>query len=138
MTTVTIDAPTATSLPVAHFAEGLVGFPDAHEYALLGGEGGVFEMLPTDDDAGPGFVVAAAAVHFPAYHPVLDDATAQRLGLDDADDALVLAIVTVGADVNVAYANLLAPVVVNTRTGVAEQVVLSGQDFPLRAPLGAN
>lgn len=137
MTTVTIDARPSTALPVAHFAEGLVGFPEAHEYALLGGEGGVFEMLPTDD-AGPGFVVAAAAVHFPAYQPVLDDATAQRLGLDDADDALVLAIVTVGADVSVAYANLLAPVVVNTRTGAAEQVVLSGQDFPLRTPLGAN
>lgn len=137
MTTLTIDAPTSTAVPVAHFAEGLVGFPDAHEYALFGGEGGVFEMLPTDD-AGPGFVVAAAAVFFPGYHPVLDDATAQRLGLDDASDALVLAIVTVGADVSAAHANLLAPVVVNTRTGLAEQVVLSGQDFPLRTPLGAN
>lgn len=137
MTTATIDAPTAAALPVAHFAEGLVGFPDAHEYALSGGDGGVFELLPLDD-AGPGFVVAAAPVFFPAYHPVLDDSTVQRLGLDDADEALVLVIVTVGADVSAAYGNLLAPVVVNTRTGVAEQVVLSGQDFPLRTPLGAN
>jgi len=137
MTAMTIDSPASTATPVARFAEGLVGFPDAHEYALHGGEGGVFEMLPTDD-AGPGFVVAAAAAFFPEYHPVLDDATAQRLGLHDADDALVLAIVTVGADVSAAHANLLAPVVVNTRTGVAEQVVLSGQDFPLRTPLGEN
>lgn len=137
MTTVTIDAPTSTALPVVRFAEGLAGFPEAHEYALFGGQGGVFEMLPTDG-AGPGFVVAAAAVFFPAYHPVLDDATARRLGLEDADDALVLAIVTVGADVGAACANLLAPVVVNTRTGLAEQVILSGQDFPLRTPLGVS
>ena len=137
MTTMTIDAATSTAIPLARFAEGLVGFPDAHEYALHGGEGGVFEMLPTDS-AGPGFVVADAAAFFPGYHPVIDDPTARRLGLADADDALVLTIVTVGADVSAAHANLLAPVVVNTRTGVAEQVVLSGQDFPLRTPLGEN
>ena len=137
MTAMTVDAPSSATAPVARFAEGLVGFPDAHEYSLHGGEGGVFEMLPTEG-VGPGFVVAAAGVFFPGYQPVLDDATAGRLGLEDADDALVLTIVTVGADVSAAHANLLAPVVVNTRTGVAEQVVLSGQDFPLRAPLGAH
>jgi flagellar assembly factor FliW len=47
----------------------------------------------------------------------------------------VLLIVTVAEDVTRSTANLLAPVVVNARTLAAEQVVLTGQDFPLRAPL---
>jgi flagellar assembly factor FliW len=116
------------------FPAGLVGFPDYEDYTLVGGEGGVFELLPKDPD-GPGFVVVAAALFYPDYQPVLDDGTAERLDLLGADEALVLVIVTVGSDVSAAYGNLFAPVVVNTRTGSAAQVLLSGQDFPLRAPL---
>jgi flagellar assembly factor FliW len=133
MTTMTTE-PAPTSLATIHVPEGLVGFPETSTYRLDGGEGGVFELAPVGA-AGPTFVAAAAGVFFPDYHPVLDDATAARLGLHDAHDALVLVIVTVGPDISAAYGNLFAPVVVNTRTGAAEQVVLSGQDLPLRAPL---
>jgi flagellar assembly factor FliW len=114
MTTMTTAPRQATELATIRLHEGLVGFPGTQHYNVIGG----------------GFF-------FPDYHPVLDDMTARRLGLLDADDALVLVIVTVGADISAAYGNLFAPVVVNTRTGAAEQVVLSGQDFPLRAPLVA-
>jgi flagellar assembly factor FliW len=32
--------------------------------------------------------------------------------------------------------NLMAPVVINRATGIASQVILEDQDYPLRAPLG--
>ncbi len=138
MSTMTTDHPSAPPAadgpPTIRVADGLVGFPDTHTYHLVGGDGGVFELVPLELQ-GPGFVAAAAALFYPDYRPVLDDAAVERLQLADADEALVLVIVTVGSDVNAAYGNLLAPVVVNTRTGAAAQVVLSGQDFPLRAPL---
>ena len=51
-----------------------------------------------------------------------------------ADDALLLVILTVGADVTAATANLMAPVVINARTRQAAQVVVDGT-YPLRAPL---
>lgn len=137
MTTMTTAPhPHATALATIRLHEGLVGFPHTEVYSVIGGDGGVFELAPVDGD-GPTFVAAVAGFFFPDYHPVLDDVTAQRLDLDHADDALVLVIVTVGSDISAAYGNLFAPVVVNTRTGAAEQVVLSGQDFPLRAPLVA-
>jgi flagellar assembly factor FliW len=136
MTTMTTAPRQATELATIRLHEGLVGFPGTQHYNVIGGDGGVFELAPLDG-AGPTFVTAVAGFFFPDYHPVLDDMTARRLGLLDADDALVLVIVTVGADISAAYGNLFAPVVVNTRTGAAEQVVLSGQDFPLRAPLVA-
>ncbi len=148
MTRMTQD-PTTETTPVApptsddtvatrvHFAAGLVGFPAAQEYVLTGGEGGVFELLPVAE-SDPGFVVVAAAVFYPDYQPVLDDATAERLDLRGADEALVLIIVTVGSDIGAAHGNLFAPVVANTRTGSAAQVVLNGQGFPLRASLGVT
>ncbi|WP_406833074.1 flagellar assembly protein FliW [Pedococcus sp. KACC 23699] len=132
----TAPTPSATALATICVGGGLVGFPESELYTVVGGDGGVFELAPPDN-SGPTFVAAVAGLFFPDYRPVIDDATAQRLDLSDADDALVLAIVTVGSDISAAYGNLFAPVVVNTRTGAAEQVVLSGQDFPLRAPLVA-
>lgn len=118
-----------------HLPEGLVGFP-ATEYEVRAVATGLFDLAPVGD-AGPSFVTADAAAFFPDYHPEIDDATADRLHLSAAEDALVLVVVTIAEDITRSTANLLAPLVVNTRTSDAEQVVLTGQDLPLRAPLVA-
>ncbi|MGG5259646.1 flagellar assembly protein FliW [Phycicoccus avicenniae] len=123
----------ATAARTIHVSEGIVGFP-ATEYEVQPVAAGLFDLRPVDDE-GTGFVTADAGVFFPDYHPEIDDPTAERLGLTDAADAQVLLIVTVAEDVTRSTANLLAPVVLNTRTLDAAQVVLTGQDFPLRAPL---
>ena len=115
--------------------EGLVGFP-ATQYEVRPVAAGLYDLTPLDGE-GPQFVTAAAETFFPDYHPEIDDSTALRLRLTTAEDALVLLVVTVAEDVARSTANLLAPVVVNARTLDAEQVVLTGQDFPLRAPLVA-
>ena len=71
---------------------------------------------------------------FPDYAPEIDEASAERLELVDAADALLLVVLTIGADAASTTANLLAPIVIHEGTRVAAQVVLQ-QDWPLRAPL---
>ena len=114
---------------------GVAGFPDSETFALV-------ELSPTSplfrlcslDAPGLDFLVAPPAVFFPDYAPEVDDASAARLGLTDAEDALLLVLLTVGEDVGSATANLMAPVVINARTRQAAQVVVEGT-YPLRAPL---
>lgn len=77
--------------------------------------------------------VLDAAVHLPDYSPVLDDEQTALLGLTDAADALLLVVANPAADG--LTVNLLAPIVVNRRTSRAAQLILDGQDFPLRAVL---
>lgn len=113
---------------------GIVGFPTAQRFTLTGGANGVFD-LESVDEPGLGFVVVAPAAFFPDYAPVIDDASAERLGLSSADDALLLLVVNVGDENLPPQANLLAPLVINRHTNVATQVVLEDQDYPLRAPL---
>jgi flagellar assembly factor FliW len=117
------------------FEGGLAGFPASETYDLVEvpGAGSLFRLV-SRDEPGVEFVVAPPSLFFPAYAPVIDDAAADRLGLVDADDALLLVVLTLGADVRQATANLLAPLVVNQRDGRAAQVVAQG-DHPLRAPL---
>ncbi|MDO5699198.1 MAG: flagellar assembly protein FliW [Dermatophilus congolensis] len=111
---------------------GLVGFPLAQHFRLTEAEGGLYEMTCLDipDMA---FVVVAPSPFFPDYSPVIDPATANRIGLEKPEDAVVLLLVNLGSEEEPPGANLLAPVVVNIATKQAMQVVLEGQELPLRA-----
>jgi flagellar assembly factor FliW len=81
------------------------------------------------------FVVVPPDGFVPDYAPVLGDDDVERLDLRDAEDAIVLLVVTLGARAADATVNLLGPVVVNRHTMAAAQVVLTGQDLPARRPL---
>jgi flagellar assembly factor FliW len=81
------------------------------------------------------FLVAVPGAFFPDYEVELDAQACDELGLTDAGDALVLVVLTVGADPSTTTANLLAPVVINARTRSAAQVILSGSDWPVRAAI---
>ena len=124
-----------SQLPELTMSGGLAGFPDAERYVLVEvSEASPLFLLRSLDTPGLEFVVAPPALFFPDYAPELDDATARRLGLVDAADALLLVVLTVGTGIDTATANLLAPVVINQRTRQAAQVVLQAE-LPLRAPL---
>lgn len=68
------------------------------------------------------------------YTPTLADTQVDALALASPDDALLLVVVHPTDDG--LSVNLLAPVVVNTATGTAAQVILEDQDYPVRALLG--
>ena len=129
---------TETQLPELIMSGGLAGFPDAERYALVEvPDASPLFLLRSLDQEGLEFVVVPPGVFFPDYAPELDDASAERLGLTDAADALLLVVITVGSGAADATANLLAPVVINQRTSRAAQVILQG-DWPLRAPLARS
>ena len=131
-----------TDLPVLEFADGIPGFPAATRFVLVRlDESGLVLDLQSVDDPAARFVVVPSVAFFPEYAPEIDDVTAGRLGLADADTAdggpLVLLVVTVGATLAESTANLMAPIVVNTAAQTAAQVVLDDPSLPLRAPLAA-
>ncbi len=115
---------------------GLPGFPSVERFVLVEVPDTLLFRLRGVEAPDLEFVVAPPAPFFPDYAPEVDDVSAARLGLLDAEDALVLLVLTMGADVASTTANLLAPVVINQRTRQAAQIVLDG-DWPLRALLRA-
>jgi flagellar assembly factor FliW len=114
---------------------GLAGFAQGERYALVevSSTSPLFRLCSLDVP-GLDFLVVPPAVCFPDYAPEIDDASAGRLELVDAQDALLLVVLTVGEDAGKATANLMAPVVINARTRQAAQVIVEGT-YPLRAPL---
>lgn len=135
MTAMLHETTATTDVPQLRFGGGIAGFPDSERYALVEvADAAPLCLLTSLDEEGVQFVVAPPALFFPDYAPDLDDDSAERLGLTDAADALLLVVITVGPDLATSTANLMAPVVVNTRTLAAAQVVVA-DDWPLRAPL---
>lgn len=126
----------ADSGPEISFADGLPGFPDARSFVLEQlDDGGLVFALRSLDDSQLRFIVVPPASFFPDYAPGIDDQTVEDLALEPTDEPLLLVVVTFGDSVDEATGNLLAPVVVNPRNRQAAQMVMSGSDFPLRAPL---
>ncbi|MGN6242587.1 MAG: flagellar assembly protein FliW [Motilibacteraceae bacterium] len=133
------DGPVETEqdLPVIDLVAPIAGFPEHRRFALVRlDDAGVLSALRSVDDPALRFLVVPPAPFFPEYEPEIDEQWAERLQLNGDDDVLVLLIVTPGATAAESTANLLAPVMVNTRTRVAAQVLLDG-NLPLKAPLAA-
>jgi flagellar assembly factor FliW len=119
------------------FESGLPGFPDAHRFTLIrwGDDDSPFSIMRSLEHEGLEFVVVPPMVFFPDYEPEIDDTTAERLELERGDDALLLAMVTLGATAADATVNLLGPLVVNRHTNRAAQAVLASSAYELRTPL---
>jgi flagellar assembly factor FliW len=131
------DTDTDLDVPALHFAAGIPGFPELRTFALVwwGEEDGPFSILTSLEQSNLEFLVVPPHTFFPDYAPEIDDDTAERLGIEAAEDAILMVIITVGDDPGSATANLLAPIVVNRHSREAAQVVLTDGDQPLRAPL---
>jgi flagellar assembly factor FliW len=81
------------------------------------------------------FLVVPPAPFYPAYAPEIGDEVVSDLGIERAEDVFVLVVVDARKALSDTTANLRAPVVVNTATGRAAQVVLDDASQPLAAPL---
>ena len=123
------------------FDDGIPGFPDAHRFQLVEiVDDGAFQLLQSVDDPDLAMVVAVPWLFFPDYSPELTDMDQSGLGIEDEQDAVVFCAVTLDSEHRTAHMNLLGPFVVNVKTRKGRQIVLTDQDFPLRAELavGAN
>lgn len=101
--------------------------------APIDGTDGLFVMRATEDAELRLYVVDPRTV-LSEYAPILTADQANGLSLASPDDALLL--VVAQPSIEGVSVNLLAPIVVNRDTGLAAQVILDGQDYALRAPLG--
>ena len=104
------------------------------ELREIEGAHGLF-ALEAVADSGIRLFVLDASVYLPDYSPVISDEDCVKLDVHTSDDALVLVVANPAAGGTTM--NLLAPIVVNATSGASAQIILEGQDFPLRAQLSS-
>jgi flagellar assembly factor FliW len=126
-----VSAATGTELTVA---APLPGMESLTTFSLVPVEHavGLFSLESTEDEEVRLYLLDSAT-HLPDYRPRFSDEQLGRIGTPAAGGLSILTIVnTSGGRPTV---NLLAPLLVNDATGACAQVILDGQDWPLRAPL---
>jgi len=71
----------------------------------------------------------------PDYVFDIDETDVKELNLKSPDELHVVSVVVIPEDIQGMTVNLAAPVIINTITGQAKQIVLSGSEYNVRAPV---
>ena len=119
------------------FSAGLPGLPaELTRFELVAlADDSPFFFLQSLQDENVGFILINPFAFFSAYEFDLPDEETQALGITASRQVTVFCIVNASRGIKNATANLLAPVVVNTATGAARQVVLVNSRYGIRHPL---
>jgi flagellar assembly factor FliW len=125
-------------IPAIELVHPLPGFPDKRRFALVQlDDDGVLCQLRSLEDPGLRFLVMSPVPFFPDYAPEVSDDVVADLQISSPEDVIVLLVLNAGDSLDTTTANLMAPVLVNTATKRASQVILDDPALPLAAPLVA-
>lgn len=120
------------------FVNGMVGFPDMKKFTIIYDEekqnkGGImwFQSLDEPEFAMP---VMEPTVIMPEYNPTVNDELLRPLGELTPDNLYVLVTVTVPSDITKMTANMKGPIIINTDTLLANQIVVEN-DMQVRFPI---
>ena len=111
---------------IVHFAAGLPAFEDEHEFIIIPyDEESPYVFLQSAVTPDLAFLMAIPFIFFPDYEFRLEDDVLESLALERQEDLLLYTLLTIpGKDIREMTANLLAPIVINSRTNEGCQIVL--------------
>jgi len=121
---------------VIQFDDGIPGLEQYRDYALLQFEESYpIVWLQSIEDTGICLPVLDTFSVLPDYVFDIDDADVKALELTNPEELHVVSVVVIPDDIQGMTVNLAAPIIVNTITGKAKQIVLSGSEYNVRAPV---
>lgn len=121
------------------FDKGIIGFPDMKRFTLIfdeekGSEAGI-RFLQSLDEPRFAMPVMDPLVVKEGYNPSVNDEYLSGIGKLTEENILVLVSVTVPSDITKMSVNLQGPFIINTEEKKACQVIVEGDDNPVRFPI---
>ena len=117
------------------FEDGIIGFPDMKKFTLIFDEEKEgrpsISWLQSMDEPEIAFPVMDPLFHCETYNPSVEDELLKNLGTIKEDNLYVLVTVTVPQNIKELAVNLKAPIVINTDTRKASQIIVE-DDLPVR------
>ena len=118
------------------FSDGVPGLEQYRRYALLQFEESYpIVWLQSMDDTGICLPVLDTFSVLPEYVFDIDESDVRALELREPEDIHVVSVVVIPDEIQGMTVNLAAPIIINTITGKAKQIVLSGSEYNVRAPV---
>ncbi len=117
---------------IIEFPQGIPGFSDKRRFVLLKEGEGPFYWLQSLDDPNLAFVITNPLFFAPDYRIKLHRSQLEDIGLEDLTKGEVWVFVSIRKDPFRVTINLQAPILVNKENGLAKQVLLSPEEYPLQ------
>lgn len=120
-----------------NFPKGIPGFEDEKEFVLLPIEGNdIFQVLQSSNTSSVAFIVTNPYTLVADYTFDIDDPTIELLNIEKPEDVFVLGILTLKQPFDTSTINLQAPLIFQTNSRKAKQMILNDNRFATRHTIG--
>ncbi|SKA72715.1 flagellar assembly factor FliW [Clostridium sp. USBA 49] len=121
---------------IIYFKKGLPGFEKLNKFILFSvEENNIFSILHSVENEEIGLVVASPFTIFKDYEFKLSDEKLKELKISSPEDVLVLNTVTLSNNINSITINLKAPIIINIKERLGEQIILDNEKYKIKHPL---
>ncbi len=107
------------------FPNGLLGFEKYTKFALIDSEYEPFIWLQSTEESNLAFLMIDPFLICGDYEADIDDSTLKSIGVESAEDIIIMTLVTIPKDGSAITANFLGPVVINKKNRQCLQVILN-------------
>jgi len=115
-----------------HFPFGILGFEQLKWYVLLDASQAPFYWLQSLDDPEVAFVLIDPLVFRRDYILEVSEEELQEIEIEDKEDMLVFAIVTIPENQELMSANLQGPVVINRKAKTGRQAITLNPNWKVK------
>lgn len=113
--------------------EGIIGFPDIKRYVILDmGKDTPFKLFQAIDEPTVGFVIIDPILFKPDYKVKIRKEDLYSLSAENLNEIVTAVIVTIPEDLYKMTANLRGPLLINLKSRLARQLVLSDDTYNTR------
>ncbi len=107
------------------FPEGLLGFEKYTKFALIDSEYEPFIWLQSTEESNLAFLMIDPFLICNDYEADIDDSALKNIGVESAEDIIIMTLVTIPKDGSAITANFLGPIVINKKNRKCLQVILN-------------
>ncbi len=117
---------------IINFEEGIPGFREYANYALIHDADTDFSYLQSVDDMSVCFIIVPPAIIVGTYDIEISEATVEKLGIDSEEDVSLYAILNIPENMKNMTANLKAPIVINGKSRKGKQEILDDERYQIK------
>ena len=116
---------------IIKFKEGLLGFEEEKEFAIINMEEGdsPFLWLQSVNTPELAFIIINPFYAFPDYEFIISEKVQKKLEIEDERDIAIYSIVVIPEDMGKMTANLLGPIIINIDKKLGKQVILDDNKY---------
>lgn len=118
------------------FKKEILGFNNKEKFVLVELEDyKPFKLLQSLEDEEVGLILTSPFEFFDDYKVNLPEETLDRLNIDNEEEVLLLTTITLSSDPKKITTNLKAPIIINKKANLAEQIIIDDSKYNIKHPL---